>query len=110
MLRATGARSAAMTLKPNAQPATHVLSRKARMISYGSATMVAPATRVAILADDQSVRTAIGRLLTTSQMEVDLFRRCRGRFHARQRKGPCCPDLDRQMPGRDGIDGMRLRP
>lgn len=78
------------------------------MISYGSATMIALATRVAILDDDQSVRTAIGRLLKTSQMEVDLFGTCIELFNAIERQPPACIVLDLQMPGMNGVDVMRF--
>jgi FixJ family two-component response regulator len=71
-------------------------------------TMIASSTRVAILDDDQSVRTAIGRLLRTSQMEVDAFATSIELFNAIERQPPNCIVLDLQMPGMDGIDVLRF--
>jgi FixJ family two-component response regulator len=70
--------------------------------------MVGPPTRVAILDDDRSVRTAIGRLLKTSHMEVDAFATSIELFNAIERKRPNCIVLDLQMPGMNGIDVMRF--
>jgi len=70
--------------------------------------MVVSPTRVAILDDDQSVRTAIGRLLKTSHMEVDSFATSIELFNAIERKRPSCIVLDLQMPGMNGIDVMRF--
>ena len=70
--------------------------------------MIAPPTRVAILDDDHSVRTAIGRLLRTSQMEVDAFATSIELFNAIERNPPNCIVLDLQMPGMDGIDVLRF--
>lgn len=71
-------------------------------------TMIVSSTRVAILDDDQSVRTAIGRLLRTSQMEVDAFATSIELFNAIERQPPNCIVLDLQMPGMDGIDVLRF--
>jgi FixJ family two-component response regulator len=70
--------------------------------------MVVSPTRVAILDDDQSVRTAIGRLLRTSHMEVDAFATSIELFNAIERQRPSCIVLDLQMPGMNGIDVMRF--
>lgn len=70
--------------------------------------MVAPAKRIAILDDDHSVRTAIGRLLKTSQMDVELFATSIELFNAIERKRPNCIVLDLQMPGMSGLDVMRF--
>lgn len=67
-----------------------------------------PPLRVAILDDDQSVRTAIGRLLKTSKMEVDAFATSIELFNAIERNRPSCIVLDLQMPGMDGVDVMRF--
>lgn len=85
-----------------------MLSRKTRKILHGHAAMVVSPTRVAILDDDQSVRTAIGRLLKTSHMEVDAFATSIELFNAIERKRPSCIVLDLQMPGMDGVDVMRF--
>src|SRR5271163_2406183 len=70
--------------------------------------MVVSPTRVAILDDDQSVRTAIGRLLKASHMEVDSFATSIELFNAIERKRPSCIVLDLQMPGMNGIDVMHF--
>jgi FixJ family two-component response regulator len=63
-------------------------------------------TRVAILDDDQSVRTAISRLLRTSEMAVDLFATSVELLNSFERGTPDCLVLDLQMPGMNGIDVM----
>jgi CheY-like chemotaxis protein len=63
-------------------------------------------TRVAILDDDQSVRTAISRLLKTSEMSVDLFATSVELLNSLERGTPDCLVLDLQMPGMNGIDVM----
>lgn len=65
-------------------------------------------TRVAILDDDQSVRTALGRLLRTSQLEVDSFATSIELFTALERQRPNCLILDLQMPGMNGLDVMNF--
>ena len=95
-----------MALKTNARGLCLMLSRKTRKILCGFATM--PPTRVAIVDDDQSVRTAIGRLLKTSKMEVDAFATSIELFNAIERNRPNCIVLDLQMPGMDGIDVIRF--
>ncbi len=97
-----------MALKTNAHAATLMLPRQTLRILYGRAAMVVSATRVAILDDDQSVRTAIGRLLKASHMEVDAFATSIELFNAIERKRPSCIVLDLQMPGMNGIDVMRF--
>jgi FixJ family two-component response regulator len=63
-------------------------------------------THVAILDDDQSVRTAIGRLLKTSEMTVDSCATSLELFGAIAVNNPDCVVLDLQMPGMNGIDVM----
>jgi len=70
--------------------------------------MIASPTRVAILDDDQSVRTAIGRVLKTSQIEVEAFATSVELFNAIERRRPDCIVLDLQMPGMNGVDVMRF--
>ena len=70
--------------------------------------MVVSSTRVAILDDDQSVRTALGRLLRTSHLEVDSFATSIELFNAIERQRPNCLILDLQMPGMNGLDVMRF--
>jgi len=70
--------------------------------------MFVSSTRVAILDDDQSVRTALGRLLRTSQLEVDSFATSIELFTALERQRPSCLILDLQMPGMNGLDVMNF--
>lgn len=70
--------------------------------------MVVSSTRVAILDDDRSVRTALGRLLKTSHLEVDSFATSIELFNAIERRRPNCLILDLQMPGMNGLDVMRF--
>jgi len=72
------------------------------------ATMIASATHVAILDDDLSVRTAIGRVLKTLQIEVEAFATSVELFDAIERRRPDCLVLDLQMPGMNGVDVMRF--
>lgn len=70
-------------------------------------THVPNQTRIAVLDDDASVRTAVGRLLTAADFLVDqydsfgLFRK------SLERASPGCLVLDLHMPGMDGIDVMK---
>jgi FixJ family two-component response regulator len=64
-------------------------------------------TRVAILDDDQSVRTAISRLLKASQMETECFASYLELLNFLERGAIDCLVLDLQMPGLNGIDVMR---
>jgi FixJ family two-component response regulator len=66
------------------------------------------AARIAILDDDQSVRTAIGRLLKTSRLEADTFATSIELFNAMERRRPDCLVLDLQMPGMNGLDVLRF--
>ena len=62
---------------------------------------------VAILDDDQSVRTAIGRVLRMSAIIVDSCGTSLELFDAIAEKSPDCQILDLQMPGMNGFDVMR---
>lgn len=64
-------------------------------------------TRIAILDDDQSVRTAIARLLKASQMEAECFASYLELLNFLERGAIDCLVLDLQMPGMNGIDVMR---
>jgi len=64
-------------------------------------------TRIAILDDDHSVRTAISRLLKASEMTTDSFANCVELFTFLKHEAPDCLVLDLQMPGMDGIDVLR---
>jgi FixJ family two-component response regulator len=63
--------------------------------------------RIAILDDDQSVRTAIARLLKASQMEAESFASYVELLNFLERGPIDCLVLDLQMPGMNGIDVMR---
>lgn len=62
---------------------------------------------IAILDDDQSVRTAIGRVLRMSDMTVDAYGTSLELFDAIAEKSPDCLVLDLQMPGMNGFDVMK---
>lgn len=59
---------------------------------------------VAVLDDDRSVRTAIGRLLKTSGMHVVCHASSLALLNAVRRDPPDCIVLDLQMPGMNGMD------
>lgn len=64
-------------------------------------------THIAILDDDQSVRTAISRLLKASEMTTESFANCVELFTFLKHGNLDCLVLDLQMPGMDGIDVLR---
>jgi FixJ family two-component response regulator len=63
-----------------------------------------PPLRVAILDDDQSVRTAISRVLNASGMEATSYASSMELLNAVGEKAPDCVVLDLQMPGMTGTD------
>ncbi|HUO87741.1 MAG TPA: response regulator [Rhizomicrobium sp.] len=62
--------------------------------------------RIVILDDDPSVRTAIGRLLKTSQMEVETCSTGPELLSRLMNHPADCLLLDLQMPGMNGLDVM----
>ena len=72
----------------------------------GKTHMAAHTARVAILDDDQSVRTAIGRLLKTSNLAATPHPTCIDFLQSLERGWPDCLILDLHMPDMDGIDVM----
>jgi FixJ family two-component response regulator len=64
-------------------------------------------TRVAILDDDPSVRTAISRLLKASQLEVESFASYLELLNYLERGRIDCLVLDLHMAGINGIEVMR---
>lgn len=65
--------------------------------------MLGAHTRVAIVDDDQSVGTAISRLLKASDMTVDIYTTGFGFLASREKHEVDCLILDLQMPGMDGM-------
>jgi CheY-like chemotaxis protein len=78
-----------------------------QMEAAGSCDMPERTMHVAILDDDQSVRTAIGRVLRMSDMTVDACGTSLELFDAMAEKSPDCLVLDLQMPGMNGFDVMK---
>jgi FixJ family two-component response regulator len=68
-----------------------------------SASSDAPAT-VFVIDDDPSVRDAIGSLLLSVGLNVEMFGSAGEFLDARQRGGPCCLVLDIRLPGRSGLE------
>ena len=95
-----------ISLKTNGRAPQPVVSGDIRKLPRPKGKMPGHQTRVAILDDDQSVRTAISRLLKTSEMSVDLFATSVELLNSLERGTPDCLVLDLQMPGMNGIDVM----
>ncbi len=62
--------------------------------------------RVAILDDDQSIGSAISRLLRASNIEAKAYVNCVDLFNALASNSPNCLLLDLQMPDMSGLDVM----
>jgi FixJ family two-component response regulator len=73
----------------------------------GGPSMDNPRARIAILDDDPSVRTALARLLRTSQLTAIPFTTCLELLNYLDSDSVDCLVLDLQMPGMNGIDVMR---
>jgi FixJ family two-component response regulator len=69
--------------------------------------MIAQPMRIAILDDDPSIRSAISRLLKTSNVTVGSYATCIELFDSIDSFRPDCLVLDLQMPGMTGLDVMR---
>lgn len=80
------------------------ISRAARVLSRP--IMAIRPLRITILDDDQSVRTAISRLLRTSEISVSLCATGVELFSALAGGKPDCLVLDLQMPGMSGLEVM----
>ena len=94
-----------MPPKPNPHLTAVVIPEKTE--TPGTQDMIARPIHVAILDDDQSVRTAIGRVLRMSEITVDSCGTSLELFDAMAEKSPDCIVLDLQMPGMDGFDVMK---
>lgn len=64
-------------------------------------------THVAILDDDPSVRTALGRLLRTAEMIVDCYATGDQFFASLALNSPDCLIVDLQMPLMSGLDVLK---
>jgi FixJ family two-component response regulator len=96
-----------MSPKPNARHLRVMVWENVEM-DGGNKTMAERRTHVAILDDDQSVRTAIGRVLKISEMTVDSCATSSELFSAIAGRCPDCLVLDLQMPGMNGFDVMKF--
>jgi FixJ family two-component response regulator len=93
-----------MDLKSNLPRELQLLSRHIREKTAGELKTDSQ-LHVAILDDDQSVRTALGRLLNASSMQAEAFATGVELFSSFATKGkPDCLVLDLQMPGMNGLD------
>jgi FixJ family two-component response regulator len=93
-----------MDLKSNLPDELQLISRLMHGM-HASGLKMDSRLHVAILDDDQSVRTALGRLLNASDMDAEAFATGVELFSSFARKGkPDCLVLDLQMPGMNGLD------
>jgi CheY-like chemotaxis protein len=65
------------------------------------------AFQIAILDDEPSIRTALGRLLKSMGMTVDTFAESQSFFASLALKTPDCLILDLQMPGLSGLEVLK---
>lgn len=96
-----------VSLKTNLHLYAAMVSEDIKAGYFGNSKMAERTMHVAILDDDQSVRTAIGRVLKTSEMTVDSCGTSYELFEAIAGKSPDCLVLDLQMPGMNGLDVMK---
>jgi len=94
-------------LKSNVAARRIPLSQHLGKPALDALTMDIVPTRIAILDDDLSVRTAISRLLRASQMETECFSSYMELLNFLERGAIDCLVLDLQMPGMNGIDVIR---
>ena len=94
-------------MHPKANPHLSAVVLSHDIETPGVADMIERPMHVAILDDDHSVRTAIGRVLRMSEMTVDSCGTSLELFDAMAEKSPDCLVLDLQMPGMNGFDVMK---
>ncbi len=93
-----------MDLKSNLPDELQLISRQVHD-RYTVGLKMDSRLHIAILDDDQSVRTALGRLLNASDMNAEAFATGVELFSSFAQKGkPDCLVLDLQMPGMNGLD------
>jgi len=92
--------------KTNRSSRLQMLSRRMVERVHHTSDMPDHILHITILDDDLSVRTAIRRLLRTSDISVDLYATSMELFDAISGHSPDCLILDLQMPGMNGLDVM----
>jgi FixJ family two-component response regulator len=69
--------------------------------------MMAPRPLIAVVDDEESVRRALARMLSASQLDVDVFGSGQEFLDSLRTRRPDCVVLDYQMPGLTGRDVQR---
>jgi FixJ family two-component response regulator len=69
--------------------------------------MTAPRPLIAVVDDEESVRRALARMLTASQLDVEVFGSGQEFLDSLRTRRPDCVVLDYQMPGLTGRDVQR---
>ena len=95
-----------VSLKTNVSLAQRVIPQAFRVSGSSKRMESAQTRRVAVLDDDQSIGSAISRLLRTSNIEAESYVTWIELFNAIAQSPPDCLILDLQMPGMNGLDVM----
>lgn len=90
------------TLQPTHSPRSREPSRS--NVQPAAAGRDGTAPLVFVIDDDLSVRTALGRLLRSVDMQVELFGTAPEFLKRRQQVRPNCLVLDIRLPGMNGLD------
>jgi len=69
--------------------------------------MTAPRPLIAVVDDEESVRRALARMLSASQLDVEVFGSGQEFLDSLRTRRPDCVVLDYQMPGLTGRDVQR---
>jgi len=69
--------------------------------------MTAPRPLIAVVDDEESVRRALARMLSASQLDVEIFGSGQEFLDSLRTRRPDCVVLDYQMPGLTGRDVQR---